>query len=62
MSASHHRTVQTEGWFLIYDIKDQCAICKHVVVDKRMACCDYNKQSFPAAHNCALFKWDEVVE
>jgi hypothetical protein len=53
------KNTDTQGWFAIYDIKDQCALCKHVVIEQRMACCDYGKAGFPAAHNCALFKWDE---
>jgi hypothetical protein len=53
------KSKDTNGWFAIYDVKDQCGRCKHVVTEQRMACCDYNKSGFPAAHNCALFKWDE---
>jgi hypothetical protein len=60
--STHRPVIKTEGWQLIYDLKDQCGICSHVVTEHRMACCDYGKKDFPAAHNCPIFKFDEEAE
>lgn len=48
----------TQGWFLIYDLKDQCGRCAEVVRESRMASCPYALQAFPAAHNCARYRYD----
>jgi hypothetical protein len=51
-------TVDTQGWVPIYDVKDQCGMCAHVVKEHRMASCDSMRGGFPAAHNCPMFKYD----
>jgi len=51
----------TFGWESIYDVKDQCGVCAHTVVEKKMAACEYGKQGFPAAHNCPIYKYDEEL-
>jgi hypothetical protein len=51
----------TAGWESMYDVKNQCGICKHAIVERKMAACEYNKQGFPAAHNCPIFKFDEEL-
>ena len=33
--------VDTQGWVPIYDVKDQCGMCGHVVTEHRMAACDF---------------------
>lgn len=48
----------TQGWFQIYDLKDQCGRCAEVLKEGRMASCPYNLRAFPTAHNCPRFKYD----
>lgn len=52
----------TEGWFPIYDVKDQCGRCANTVEEHRMQACMFKLVSFPAAHNCPRFSfsWDGV--
>ena len=51
----------TLGWESMYDVKDQCGICAHVVIERKMAACEFGKPGFPAAHNCPLYKYDEEL-
>ena len=51
----------TQGWIPIYDVKDQCGVCKYAIVEHKMAACEYGRQGFPAAHNCPIYKYDEEL-
>ena len=48
----------TQGWLPIYDIKGQCALCQNVVVEHRMAACDYGRIEFGNAQNCPVKRLD----
>ena len=47
--------IDTQGWIVIYDVKGQCGSCKHVVVEQKMAACDWGRHEFGNAHNCPVF-------
>jgi len=57
-----HFNQETGGWIIHYDVKGQCGRCEHVVVDRKMAACDYNRKDFGNAHNCPLFLFDQEAE
>ena len=50
------------GWYPIYEVKGQCAICTHVVTEQRQCACDYGKPEFPTAAGCPIFKFDEQAD
>lgn len=48
-----------QGWFAIYDLKDQCGDCSEVVTEGRMVSCQYGQSAFPSAHNCPRYRLEQ---
>ena len=57
-----HFNQDTGGWIISNDVKGQCERCVHVVVERKMAACDYNRKDFGDAHNCPLFLFNQEAE
>lgn len=48
-------TVQTFGYFNIRDVTHQCARCRHILIEKGLACCEQDRPGFPRAQRCEKF-------
>lgn len=48
--------VATFGWELEYDVKGQCAQCLNTVQEGHMLACTQDRQAFPNASNCPVFR------
>jgi hypothetical protein len=51
-----HFNQDAQGWIVIYDVKGQCGSCKHVVIEQKMASCDFGRHEFGNAHNCPVYR------
>ena len=49
-------TVQTYGWVLPNELKNQCRKCHWVLIQRSLAACEFDKQEFPRAIHCLKFE------
>ena len=52
---------QTFGYVAIRDLTNQCGKpCHWVLIERGMACCEFDRSQFPHAQTCERFSNDEV--
>lgn len=49
-------TVQTFGWVLPNELKNQCRQCHWLLIERSLAACEFDKQEFPRAVHCQKFE------
>jgi hypothetical protein len=48
--------VQTFGWCSVRDLTNQCAGCDWLLIQHKLACCEFDKPGFPHAQQCEKFE------
>ena len=48
--------VQTFGWCSVRDLTNQCAGCDWLLIQHKLACCEFDKPGFPHAQHCEKFE------